>query len=352
MTFLTLTIWTSTLLTTLALGVMLIVAAHRAFLTWKNRRDETRKAFLTGQALEYLEDPHQLTALQAHLRRGDQRLFGELFESLMANVEGEYADRLLDLMRHVGLVDRHLATLQSRFWWRRLAACISLSWFNEPRVIAALEAALDDPQIDVRVEAGRALVKLGAAGSAMILLTKLGTETRSLSLAVADLFRNLGPRIVPSLIAILEQNTSDAAKTLAADALGHSGDLQAVAPLVRLADHPSPRVRLAVMRALGELSDPRALVVVVEAFHDPRWEVRAQAAVSAGQQGATEVIPHLERLLEDEEWWVRYQAACALVQLAEPGAAALRNTAATAKNPRATQIARAILREKGLELAA
>jgi len=333
-------------LTALSLIGMLAIITRRAFLTWRTRRDTAQKNRLTDQVLQYLESPQQSGDLRAELKRSNRRLFIQLFEDLIQNVTGEYARRLVQLMRDVGLVDEYMAALKAYAWWRRAEACMDLAWFNEPRVVAALEAALDDSRYEVRVEAARSLTRLGAVSSVSNLIAKLAMDEAH-PLTVIDIFRNLGPGAVPELVAIIESETAESAKRLATEALGYSGDLRAVEALLELCQHPSAALRLRVVQALGLLEDPRSSATIWKALSDSSWEVRAEAAICIGRLGLHEAIPDLEKRLDDEQWWVRYEAAEALFTLGDPGLFSLR-AACASPVPHVAEIARAVIQEKGL----
>jgi HEAT repeat protein len=149
------------------------------------------------------------------------------------------------------------------------------------------------------------------------------------------------------LLELLRGDTTEAAKVLVIDALGHCNDLQAVPALLEFYAHPSKNVRLSSLQSLGLLRDPRAAPAVLLSMTDADWEVRTQAAITAGQIGMYEAVPMLERMLEDEHWWVRYRAAEALYRVGGQGIEAL-HSASTRAHPFAAEIAWGVLREKGL----
>ena len=337
----------SVFLASSALAAMSGLILHRWLKSWQERKQTARSGWLTNLALEYLEEPGDVSRLKNQLQRGDHHLLVRLIANLLPKVRGEYAAAIIELMRELGVVDSCLHHLRLRGWWERVRACAELGSFNEPRVVAALYQALEDPKIDVRVAAARSLIQLGAVPPVRTLLDSLAVGHQSHSLVLNDIFRSLDSRAVPELISVLESDASHAAKLLAIDALGRIGDLQAVPTLLKLSRHPQTRVRAAIMQAIGLLVDPRALSAVLQGLEDPAWEVRSQAATAAGLLGAREALAALELRLDDEQWWVRYHAAEALFTLGETGLAAL-HAAARASGERMADIAQGLLREKGL----
>ncbi len=368
--------WVSLALAGATLAILLVVIVRQSFRNRRTKRDAQRRQSLMALALEYIEEPQFLPAFKAQLKPEDQRLLVELFAELLPKVRGDYADKVVHLMREMGLRDRCLRQLHSLKWWKRADAAAVLGWFQEPQVVVALERTLDDPQVEVRLEAARALAQLKAVRSVAGLVARLAVVDATHSLGVKEIFRSLGPGAVTELMGVLESDVPEHVKILAADALGHIGDPRAVPALLKLFHAPaknagqtsnhahkarrgrafterdqpanaSVALRLAVIQALSVLVDPRALAAILAALEDPIWEVRAQAAHCASQLGSHAAIPRLETLLHDEHWWVRFHAAEALFKLGEAGVQTLLK-AAHSTSARAADIAGGLLREKGV----
>jgi HEAT repeat protein len=326
---------------------MAALAVHRA---QRNRRElvvAARRDELKQLAWKWIENPHQAAEGSHAFRPQDRDLLLHLFSELLQKVKGQYAERFVRVMRTMGIVDECLVRLRDRRWTSRAEACSILAVFPDPAARMALYRMLDDPVMEVRVEAARSLVRTGTVRSVTELVHYLVGPEGMPTLAVVDLFRNLGPGSVPELIELLDQNPGSAVKVLAIDALGHSRDLRAVVVLQNFYADPVQTVRLATAQALGMLQDPRASLVVQLGMLDGDWEVRATAAMAAGQIGLSEAVPMIENLLEDSEWWVRYQAAEALHRIGRRGVQALQ-LAATRAHPLAAEVAWGLLREKGL----
>jgi HEAT repeat protein len=339
--------WVSCGLAAVSLIAMGGLIVHRARRNRRDRLDADRREELKKLAWELMDRPDRLFLLKSQIQANDRRLLIQLFSELLQKIRGKYAERFVSLMRILGLMEECLQRLNDRSWWVRAEACTVLGAFNDANVKLALYRALEDPIMEVRVEAARSLVRLDAVRSVAELVGQLVTDEAMPSLAVVDLFRNLSRSAVPEFLDMLEVSPKAAVKLVAIDALGHSGDLDTVPALLHYYDHPSQLIRLAAMQAFSLLRDPRALAAVLLAMTDFDWEVRAQAATAAGQIGASEALPLLERLLEDEHWWVRYHAAEAMHSIGDLGIVAL-NEIATRPNPVAAEMAWGILREKGL----
>lgn len=329
------------------LAAMTGLIIYRSVMSWRERRDATRSKELLDVGIECLEEPDKLALYKTQLGRRDRRLLLQALSELLLKVRGDYADRVAYTLRELGFVKETLKQLRSKAWWKRMRACSALATFDDSHLIAALQRCLNDPRIEVRLEAARALVRLGAAPAVRTLLLSLSIATHAYSLAVTDLFRKLAASAVPDLMAALESDLHLRGKLLAIDALGQAGELAAVPTLLRFRHHADVPVRAAILRALTLLADPTTLPAALEALQDPAWQVRAEAANCAGQLVSLEAVLPLQERLWDDQWWVRYRAAEALLRLGIAGLVALWRTASKTGSPGA-EIAQGILREKGL----
>ncbi len=339
--------WSCLTLAAFSILAMAALVLQRSNWNRRDRRDAARREQLKTLAWQLMEHPEHFHEHERDLRADDRLLLLQLFSDLLKKVTGKYAERFVRVMRMMGIVEECLSRLGDRRWVVRAESCSILGVFPDPAVKMALYRALDDSVAEVRVEAARSLVRMGAVRSVMELIHYLVTEDILPSLAVVDLFRNLGSGSLTELLDLLKGDASPAAKVVVIDALGHCQDLQAVPALLEFYAHPLKTIRLAALQSLGLLRDPRAAPAVLLAMTDSDWEVRTQAAITAGQIGVNESAPLLEKLLEDEHWWVRYRAAEALYRVGGHGIQAL-HAAARRAHPVAAEIAWGVLREKGL----
>ena len=159
----------------------------------------------------------------------------------------------------------------------------------DPKVVAALTAALKDSDKEVREAALHALVQLRDPG----------------------LFEPLTQALKDGSADVREQ---------AAFGLGQIRDKRAVDPLMAALKDPADNVREQVVFALGQLRDPRAAEALTSALKDSHANVREQAAFALGQLRATSAVPALVVALKDSAANVREQAAFALGQIRDPRA--------------------------------
>ncbi len=278
----------------------------------------------------------------------DAKILVEVIEHLLRSLRGEERERLIAVLRSLGGLETCLERLRHGKDWQREAAAGSLRYLEGPGIREGLRQALDDPSPGVRCAAARALLHLDSAGSAQLLIDKLIVEAAVPPHAVRDVFRRLGPFYHDELIHALRSDLEDV-KVVAIDALGHSGELSVVEPLLALLEQAlaapvAKEIAANTYRALGLLGDPRALPAVKQGLRSPAWELRCQAALCAGQIHAHETESQLTSLLDDPVWWVRYRAAEALFELGERGRTVLRGLSREATS--AGQTAQLVLAEK------
>lgn len=153
----------------------------------------------------------------------------------------------------------------------------------DPRVVAALSAALKDDDKEVRQQALHALVSMRApiAADAYIgLLKDSDPEVRKQAVFALGQLRD--PKHFDVLMSALKDQNGEV-RHQAAFALGQLRDPRAVDPLVGLLKDTDPEVRKQAAFALGQIRDRRAIDPLIAALKDANPEVRRQAAFALGQ---------------------------------------------------------------------
>jgi beta-lactamase regulating signal transducer with metallopeptidase domain len=154
----------------------------------------------------------------------------------------------------------------------------------DPKVVAALTAALKDTDREVRESAMQALVHLR------------------------------DPGIFEPLVQALKDESADVRES-AVFGLGQLRDKRSVAPLSSMLKDASPGVREQVAFALGQLRDPSTVDALAGALRDENADVREQAAFALGQIRDERAVPPLVAAVKDAAADVREQAVFALGQL-------------------------------------
>ena len=233
--------------------------------------------------------------------------------------------------------------------------------------VATLESALTDDAVTVRIEAAKALGRIGppageiAPGLITLLkesdetvrcqaawaLGEIRGETSSTVAALVELLKDASAPVkaaaaralgalkkvaepaVPALVPLL-QDREESVRTAAAEAIALVGPLDQAATdtLVEGLVSPDNVVRAQTAQALGTIgaAAEEAAPALVEAMTDHNDRVRAKAVEALGKIGepaAAEAVPGLVRALRDPDNWVSAKAAEALGQMGELDDAAI-----------------------------
>jgi beta-lactamase regulating signal transducer with metallopeptidase domain len=153
----------------------------------------------------------------------------------------------------------------------------------DPRVVAALTAALKDENKEVRSQALHALTMMRApiATDAYLSLLK-DSDPDVRQQAIHALGRLRDPKHIDVFLAALKDQNQQV-RHQAVFALGQLRDVRAIDPLVAALKDGDPEVRGQAAFALGQIRDRRAIDPLIAALKDSNAEVRQQAAFALGQ---------------------------------------------------------------------
>ena len=153
----------------------------------------------------------------------------------------------------------------------------------DPKITAALTAALRDENEEVRQQALNTLVRMRAPIPADIFASMLKDKSSDVrKQAVYALGQQRDPKNANLVAEALKDSDADVRKQ-AAYALGQLRDNRAVDPLIAALKDADPEVRQQAAHGLGQLRDPRAVDALIAALKDANAEVRQQAVFALGQ---------------------------------------------------------------------
>lgn len=342
-------IWmTASFLVALALLVMVSLVVVRLVTDYCARRQRAVRAELLSKLLSWLDggvpEEEMVTRLRRNRAVGTSLLI-EIFELMRGNDQ----DRLARLAEKA-FIPRYLREcIETGTASERLRSAEHLVWFPSPENTAILRFALNDTLPEVSLAAAVSLAQLGEAvpvrGLIESLLEQAGEGSRQLDAMMA----HIAPRQKDDLIALAQDEAApEHIRAGAIDALGRSGQFDALDAITTLKGSPSIEVRAAVVRGLGALGHPDGTRALMELLGDAAWEVRAEAAEAVGRIGLAEAADSLSRLLADQHWWVRFHAGTALARLGEKGIGELKRLAAGSPGEPAVHMAALTLAERGL----
>lgn len=190
----------------------------------------------------------------------------------------------------------------------------------DPRMVAALTAALKDTDKDVRETAMHALVQLRDPAVFEPLLQALKDASYEVREQAAFGLGQLRDRRGVDPLSAALKDEHPGVREQAAFALGQLRDRGAVAALNAAIKDPDADVREQVIFALGQLRDPATIDGLSTALHDANADVREQAAFALGQLRDKRAVAPLVSALKDSSADVREQAAFALGQIRDAAA--------------------------------
>ena len=121
------------------------------------------------------------------------------------------------------------------------------------------------------------------------------------------------------LITILnDENERKWRRVDAARALGKLGDSGAVEPLLQTLKNTDSHLRVASAEAVGTLKDPQAIDPLLTALQDENRAVRRAVTLALGKLRDVRTVSSLVKALQDPDWEVQNNAARALEAIGEP----------------------------------
>jgi beta-lactamase regulating signal transducer with metallopeptidase domain len=198
----------------------------------------------------------------------------------------------------------------------RETAMHALVQMRDPSIFEPLLQALKDASPDIREQAAFGLGEMRDKRAVQPLVGALKDENADVREKAAFALGQLrDPAAVDGLGGALRDNNADV-REQAVFALGQIRDRRAVQPLIGALKDASPDVREKAAFALGELRDRTAVDALMAAVKDANKDVREHVVFALGQLRDPRAIDALTTALKDQDAEVRRQAAFALGQLA------------------------------------
>ena len=231
-------------------------------------------------------------------------------------------------------IDPLLALLKDREDDVRIGACLGLGFFKDPNTFDDIATILlDDPKIEVRQAAAKALGNTGHPAALPYLMEALHDSFwwYEREVAAGDLLsaiEQMGSTAVEPLIEALKDKEGTVRK-FAATLLGNIGDQRAIKPLgaalydmhhdvgeisaeslakfgapsfevlVEALEHPEMWVRIHSVDVLPKVNEPRVGLVLLEMLKDPEREVKKHVIQAMGVLKDKRTLPALQEIVAD-----------------------------------------------------
>lgn len=308
-------LWLSVKLAVVMIGIVIAERAVSALLRARREYIEGRYRPLVGRALA--GDDAALARLVAAPARHRLPIARLLIEPLIDDRDPDRIARtraIVAVLSFVPIAERYL---RSWLWWRRAVALRALGVLQLRDHTAAVIAALDDANPDVRAAALDALTYMHDVTSLAALVVRLHDASLPPARRLTAL-ASFGPQCEDLL---LELSEVDAAHLVNyARALAMCGTDRSRPVLARCALDARPEVRAAAFEALAHVGvDAVTAGLAIDALENADTAVRAMAAYSLnGWTGAGDAVVHLGRHLDDV-WPVAVRAAQSLRSMGNAG---------------------------------
>lgn len=224
--------------------------------------------------------------------------------------------------RHASSVDPLVQLAADPDLGVRRAAIEALGHLGETRAVDALAAQLhvpgasrDEAAVSIRVEAARALGRIGAPSVPALQAVLHDRSPRVREAAVDALGAIGGPSVVPALAEVLGDDRSQLRQAAARSLAAIGGDEARTALLTALR-HKDPATRLTAVQALGDLGDDRSVAALSSVVSDREKAVRESAVAALGRLGSSDAAEALLSAYEGADREVRQAASAALRALA------------------------------------
>jgi len=326
----------ATLNLVLIIGLSLGTAAIKARRERRSRRHEQELAMLRPVMMRYLAtwedgDAHDLADLLIGYQ-GVTTSFEELVAGLLPKLRGADRSMLVDILRRRGTIESARRGTTSRLAVRRYRAVELLGAAGVTEGIGEAARLLDDPSVEVRLAAVRALGRIGTQEAATALLDHLdAVEENKHPIPphpVTMALLRIGTDATEPLLKALSAQ-SILVRTIAAEVLGVLGVYPAVSGLqTAMREDLFASVRLGATHALGRLGMPGSvedLTFMLSTEEDV--EVLAAACNALGRIADPASLGDLEQAVAHPHPTVRVAAAMALAAFGEPGLDRLREIA-------------------------
>lgn len=111
--------------------------------------------------LPLIFDGEDISGLIKTIKKNEYDLFGEFITPYLNDTKGDTLERMINILREIGVVKRERYHLRhSRSTWRRALAVQRLGGFKDPHNVQDIVKALHDKEITVALNAAGALLKM------------------------------------------------------------------------------------------------------------------------------------------------------------------------------------------------
>ena len=321
-----------------SLGAALVFVARRHH----HARHTEREVAVRTALFRTLREPDRSDEFVGALIPSDGPILEAKARHLLADLKGEDRETLARLLESRGAVAAARRQCKSHRAESRSAACQLLGDAGSAFAVLDLVPLLDDRSLAVRLDAAKALGRLGQPSAVAPLLGAVKGRHPIPIDVVADAVEHIHDCPV-SLLRQCVLDPSASTRAIGAELLGRLHVLEAIGDLIDVLEgDPTPHVRIRAARALGRLESPRAINPLLACLASGSPALRAETATALGRLGSPAAIPELRMMLFGPSPRMSELAAQALATIVPEGVAALEDLAGDDRHTSA-DVARKVL---------
>ena len=316
--------------------LLVVIVALRVHLRRNQRRVDQLRPCAELAIASYLAAD---ASVGPETRPAQRAIWRDVALEAMTDLRGSERAALAHLLDDLGYVSEAVSELGSRRRAVRRRGAETLAAVANQRSLQALATGLHDRDVQVRMTCARALAQASGTETLPEILTAVMRDVDAAPGAVADIVLALGREHPEALDQLLDPAAPGAPAAVWSIAMAVIGELRLAqhAPRLRgtLGERPGDRHLAATARALGMIGDVDAVppLIVLAEDEDRAPVARAAAVTALGSIGDPSAVGSLATLVRHEDWDLRTAAASALCGLGHKGRLALEQAAQSPAQP-------------------
>lgn len=229
------------------------------------------------------------------------------------NLNGAIVEIINSAYLWLGLRGFSLSKLKSRWWFTRTEGLVELKEMNDIDSLPEISRLMKDSNIDVRITAYSALIKLKADNSFSFLREETSQLSEWHQIFLLDVIGTVPDLIIPELGSYLEaKNTSIV--LLCIKAIIHYKQFGAIPKMIDMLNHEDECVRNQLINALGLLNAEEAEEKLTEIYPGEHNKNKSQILIALGNISSGISLDFIkEKFLKADHYLLLKSAAEAIV---------------------------------------
>ncbi len=285
------------------IGFYTVLMILRCFNDWKERTQSQKRAQWNVLLPLYLSGEWDFETTITAISSKDLPFFSDVVEHYFETIKGEEAERLIQLIRRIGLADYHVRRLQKGTPFNQLRSAFFLGLIHESKALPVLSKKLSHPDPLFRLATARSIARLDTSKEYLYALMMTLIPTRIGRDLIADVLLTYGKDIGKPLGWFLQKEGVNVETVFLVDILVSLRYL----PILPFILDVLPRIQeesvlLSLIRAVGELGNMKHRPAILSFLEHPSPHIRQACVQTIGKIGDATLLPLLRtRILTDAD---------------------------------------------------